>query len=114
MGSQSRVLGGWSATRKMAGNGVVGSDFKTSFTQKGSLSILSRDKRGHRKSWCRCEDCRFGDLPGPSAALTSFDQGPELFKVVDDKIRTRTCEFLLCELRLFAEFAEHSGLQGEP
>src|SRR5271169_4431639 len=27
-----------------------------------------------------------------SAAFTSFDQGPELFKVVDDKIRTRTCE----------------------
>src|ERR1700739_5033343 len=37
------------------------------------------------------------DLQGLAAALTSFDQGSELFKVVDDKIRTRTCEFLLCE-----------------
>jgi len=37
------------------------------------------------------------DSPGLAAAFTSFDQGSELFKVVDDKIRTRTCEFLLCE-----------------
>ena len=56
-------------------------------------TVIGSGEVGYMKVKVKIHDL----LTGLAATFTSFDQGSELFKVVDDKIGTRTCEFLLCK-----------------
>jgi len=56
---------------------------RTTPRSPGLLSCLWEKAEFREES--SCLRCRVQNLSG---AFTGFDQGPELFKVVDDKIRT--------------------------